>query len=120
MLFKLRPRLFCRASNCLEDYLHLVDLRATLEDLCLEHDFSHNTANRPHIHFQTIPFSTQQQLWRAVPHRNNFLSKRSFLRSQLPRKPEITNFESAVIRVQEIRGFEIPMHNVAGVQVGSA
>lgn len=118
VLFELRPRLFVGASHSFKYEFELFHLRIAFKQLRLQSDFSHDTAYRPHVHLKAVSLGSQQQFWRSVPHRDDFLGERSILRGKLSGKTEVTDLEFALVGVQQIRGLEVPMDDVAGVQIG--
>lgn len=104
--------------------------RSGKDRLALEH-LTKDAADSPHVYGSGVATQLQQKLGRSVPssdHQSSivslcFTATLASLRSWVvvwPGQPKISDLEYAVVVDQEIRGFHIPMQDLAGMQVSKA
>mmetsp|Transcript_10770 Transcript_10770/g.22910 ORF Transcript_10770/g.22910 Transcript_10770/m.22910 type:complete len:218 (-) Transcript_10770:72-725(-) len=77
--------------------------------------FTHDASNRPHVNSVRVVMA-EDELRRAVPPRDDVIRLLpALLRVEIPREPEIANFEVTVCIHEHIRRFQVTVQHMSGM-----
>lgn len=96
----------------------MVDFGLALEQGFSGQELGKDAPDAPYVDFEVVFFCAQQKFGGAVPQRHDEL--RELLRPRVPRVPrhsEIRNLDLAAVVEEEIRRFEVSVHDPVRVEV---
>jgi hypothetical protein len=88
---------FAIEVNSPEDAKKLVNLGVTREEWVTKAHFGKNASYTPHVNTSRVMFPPQQNLWCAIPERDNFMGISSKRDTERPGQPKISEFEGSVL-----------------------
>ena len=103
-----------------EDLEDLVNLGVTSEQRLARAHLGKDTADGPHIDTGGVLAATEQDLWGAVPQRDDLVGVCAEGHTKGSREPEIRELEVAVAVDQEILGLQVAVQHAVAVAVADA
>lgn len=114
------PLLFRRRAQHAENLEDLVDLAVAREQRLLRRHLRENAPHAPHVHAGAVLSAAEQDLWRAVPQRDDFVGVGAQGDAEGAREPEVGEFEVAGAVDEEVLGFQVAVEDAVGVAVAYA
>lgn len=119
-LVNVRPVFRCGMSNRTKDEIQLRRLVCSLEKARATEHFCHDTTDTPHVDLCRVLETSEQELRRTIPQRNDLVGQALHFRVPATSQSQIGNLQFALIVYQQVGRLEIPMDHLVCVHIMDA